>query len=61
MENCAFTDEEIEVFKLRRKGVSIVAISLYLQMSESAVKRRIHSIKEKIEEEKRYESGTNPN
>ena len=61
MENCAFTDEEAEIFKLRRKGVSIVAIALYLQMSESAVKRRIHSIKEKIEEEKRYESGTNPN
>lgn len=61
MENCAFTDEEAEIFRLRRKGVSIVAISLYLQMSESAVKRRIHSIKEKIEEEKRYESGTNPN
>jgi DNA-binding NarL/FixJ family response regulator len=61
MENCAFTDEETEIFKLRRKGVSIVAIALDLQMSESAVKRRIHSIKEKIEEEKRYESGTKPN
>lgn len=58
MENCAFTDEEIEIFVLRRKGISIVAIALKLQMSESAVKRRIHSIKEKIEEEKRYESGT---
>ena len=61
MENCAFTDEEVEVFKLRRKGVSIVAIALDLKMSESAVKRRIRSIKEKIEEEKRYESGTKPN
>lgn len=49
----------MKIFDLRRRGVSIVAIALYLQMSESAVKRRIHSIKGKIEEEKRYESGTN--
>jgi DNA-binding NarL/FixJ family response regulator len=46
---------------LRRKGVSIVAIAMKMAISESAVKRRIHSIKEKIEEEKRYESGTKPN
>lgn len=43
---------------MRRRGASIVSISLEMKMSESAVKRRIASIKRKVEEEKRYESGT---
>ena len=58
MENCAFTDEEIEVFSRRRRGASVVAIALEMNISVSAVERRISSIKRKIEEEKRYESGT---
>ena len=45
---------------MRRRNVSIVAISMRMQMSESAVKRRLASIRRKIEEEKRYESGMNP-
>ena len=58
--NCAFTKEEEEIFALRRRNVSIVAIAMQMQMSESAVKRRIASIIRKIEDENRYESGTNP-
>lgn len=45
---------------MRRRKVSIVAIALAMQMSESSVNRHLASIKEKIEEEKRYESGINP-
>lgn len=58
--NCAFTAEEEEIFALRRRGVSIVTIAMRMNISESAVNRRIASIKEKIEEENRYESGTKP-
>ena len=45
---------------MRRRNMSIVAIALEMQMSESAVNRRLVSIKEKIEEEKRYESDIKP-
>ena len=45
---CPFTDDEKEVFDLRRKGKSIVAISLELNMSESTVSRRIKSITKKV-------------
>ena len=45
---CPFTDDEKEVFDLRRKGKSIVAISLELNMSESTVSRRIKSITRKV-------------
>lgn len=57
---CAFTEDEVKILDMRRRNVSIVAISMRMQMSESAVKRRLASIRRKIEEEKRYISGTNP-
>lgn len=46
--NCNFTPEELEVFNLRVKDNSIVAIQDKLRMSESTVNRRIRSIKKKI-------------
>lgn len=45
---CNFTPEELEVFNLRVKDNSIVAIQDKLKMSESTVNRRIRSIKKKI-------------
>lgn len=45
---------------MRRRGKSIVAIAMKTQMSESAVNRRLASIRRKIEEENRYESGMKP-
>lgn len=48
LSECPFTDEEKAVFDLRRKGHSIVSISLELNMSESTVSRRIKSITKKV-------------
>ena len=48
IEECCFTDEELAVLGLRRKGKSIIAISLELNISESTVSRRIKSICRKI-------------
>ena len=48
IENAGFTEDEIEVFLLRWKGKSIVAISSELHLSGSTVDRRISSIKRKI-------------
>ena len=45
---CPFTDEEKQVFDLRRNGKSIVQISFELNMSESTVSRRIKSITKKV-------------
>ena len=45
---CPFTDEEKQVFDLRRKGKSIIEISFALNMSESTVSRRIRSITKKV-------------
>lgn len=51
LERCPFTDEEIEILKLRRKGKSRIQISMALNMSDGAVDRRIASIKRKISKE----------
>lgn len=51
MERCPFTDEEIEVFNLRRRGKSRIEISMLLNMSDRTVDRRIKSIKDKIKAE----------
>lgn len=45
---CNFTADEREVFDLRVKDVSIVAISLKMSVSESTVNRLIKRVKKKI-------------
>ena len=52
IENCGFTDRQIEIFNLRRRGLSIVEISMYdgkyLPTSTRTVDREIRKIKNKI-------------
>lgn len=52
IENCGFTDRQIEILNLRRKGMSIVQISMYegkyLPISTRTVDREIRKIKHKI-------------
>ena len=45
---CNFTEDELSVFNLKTKNKSIVEISLALNMSESAVSRRLSNIKKKV-------------
>lgn len=47
-ELCNFTEDELSVFNLKTKNKSIVEISLALNMSESAVSRRLSNIKKKV-------------
>lgn len=51
MERCPFTEEERNVLELRRRGLSVVQISLKLNMGTRTVDRRIRSIKRKIAKE----------
>ena len=52
LERCPFTDEEIEILKLRRKGKSRIEISMALNMSDGYVRwggrqtNRIHQEKD---------------
>lgn len=46
--NCNFTDRQIEILNLRRKGKSIVEISMTLNMGEATVYRELKKIKKKI-------------
>lgn len=52
IENCGFTDRQIEILNLRRRGLSIIQISMYegkhLPTSTSTVDREIQKIKKKI-------------
>ena len=48
MNNCNFTDRQKEILDLRRKGNSILGISLKLYLSERTVNREIKEIKRKI-------------
>lgn len=48
IENCNFTDRQLEIFYLRRKGKTIIEISLKLNMSEATVNRELKKIKHKI-------------
>lgn len=52
IENCGFTDRQIEILNLRRRGMSIVQISMYegkyLPISTRTVDREIRKIKRKI-------------
>lgn len=53
-EECGFTDEEIEIFRMRSRGFSVVKISTEMSMlhnkyySVSTIEGRIRSIKDKI-------------
>ena len=48
IENCNFTDRQIEILNMRRKGLSIIQISMELFISERTINREIKSIKNKI-------------
>lgn len=52
LENCNFTDRQKEILDLRRRGMSIIEISMYegeyLPTSPSTVDREIRKIKNKI-------------
>jgi len=48
IENCNFTDRQKNILDMRRKGCSIVQISLDLYLSERTINREIKSIKRKI-------------
>lgn len=51
---CGFTDEEIEIFRMRSRGFSVVKISTEMAVlhdkyySTSTIEGRIRSIKDKI-------------
>ena len=47
-ENCNFTPRQKKILDLRRKGFSIVQISMELFICERTVNREIKSIKAKI-------------
>lgn len=53
-EECGFTDEEIEIFRMRSRGFSVVKISLEMAelhdkyYSVGTIEGRIRSIKDKI-------------
>lgn len=51
IERCPFSEEERRVFDLRRRGKSVVEISLALNMSPRTVGRRLDSVKHKIAKE----------
>ena len=46
--NCNFTDRQLEILNLRRKGKSIIEISMALNMGEATVSRELKKIKKKI-------------
>ena len=48
IQQCPFTDEELKVLELRRKGKSVIEICFALNMAERTVTRRIKSISRKI-------------
>lgn len=45
---CNFTEAERQVFDMRVSGMSIVEACMKLNLSESAVNRKIRSIKDKM-------------
>ena len=50
-ENCPFSEEEEAILDARRRGKSVVSISMEMNLSEATVKRRISSIKNKVARE----------
>ena len=51
LSNCPFTDEELKIFEMKRKGKSVVEMSLALNLSERTVARRMDCISHKIQKE----------
>lgn len=49
---CPFSDEELKVLDMRRRGKSVIEIRFALNLSESTVLRRMDSIARKIDKEK---------
>jgi len=49
--NCPFSEEEEAILDARRRGKSVVSISMEMNLSEGTVKRRISSIKNKVARE----------
>ena len=47
-QNCGFTDDELEIVRLLRRGWYIVDIAAELNISERTVNRRKKNIKNKI-------------
>jgi len=47
-EKCLFTKEQKEILDKRVEGMSIIAISIDMNLSESTIKRNIKKIKRKI-------------
>ena len=48
MLNCGFTDDELEIIPLLRRGWCIVDIAAELNVSSSTVKRRKRKVEQKI-------------
>jgi DNA-binding NarL/FixJ family response regulator len=51
LEVCPFTDEEIKILEMRRRGKSDIEICFATNLSERTVSRRINSIVKKISKE----------
>ena len=48
---CPFSDEELKILELRRRGKSVIEICFIMNLSERTVSRRIESIARKIRRE----------
>lgn len=48
LERCPFSEEEIEILNLRRKGYSITQIAIELNICDRTVSKRINSICKKL-------------
>ena len=48
IENCNFTDRQLEILNLRRRGKTIIEISFTTHLSERTINREIKRIKNKI-------------
>lgn len=51
LERCPFSEEEIEIINMRRKGKSNTSICYALSISETTLSRRINKIYNKIMKE----------
>lgn len=51
LEVCPFTDEELKILEMKRKGKSEIEISFALNLSQRTMSRRVHSIMKKISRE----------
>lgn len=47
-DQCPFTDEEVRVFEMRRRGKSVCCMAQELNVCERTIKRRVKSIHNKI-------------